>query len=80
LIEQFKQTFGVEEIDTTEVAQWAYGQHIWQPTPVNPVQILARQLSRALRQEYYIDAQGREVRRIIMCTLSKKMVPNSTFG
>jgi hypothetical protein len=63
LIEQYKQTFGVEEIDTTEVAQWAYGQHIWQPTPVNPVQILARQLSRALRQEYYIDPQGREVRK-----------------
>jgi hypothetical protein len=63
LIEEYKRTFGVEEIDATSVAAWAYSERRWQLVPSDPVQILARQLSRALRQEYYKDPQNREVRK-----------------
>jgi hypothetical protein len=62
LKDEFKRRFGVEEIDATTVAEWAYREKLWRPDPIDPIKILARQLSRALRQEYYVDPQGREVR------------------
>jgi hypothetical protein len=50
------------QLDATVVAQWAYKERLWRPDPIDPVRMLARQLSRAWRQEYYVDRQGREVR------------------
>lgn len=45
-----------------DVASWALGRNLWQPEPGALIRQLAEQLSRALRDEYYTDPQGRRVR------------------
>jgi hypothetical protein len=64
LLDEYQRTHpATDSIDPSEVADWAYREGKWKPSPVDPRQILRRQLSQALRQETYIDPQGREVRK-----------------
>ena len=44
------------------VAAWAIKHGLWKWVPINPEEILRRQLSRSLREEYIDDPQGRTVR------------------
>lgn len=63
LIDQYKRAHAVEEIDPSVAAEWAYSEGLWKRMPVDPVQILRREMTRALRGEYILDPQNREVRK-----------------
>ncbi len=53
-----------EEVDMNDVARWAKAQgRMPEPKPYDPVKQFAHELSVAAREEYYIDPQGREVRK-----------------
>ncbi len=45
-----------------EIARWSYRNKLWEPQEKNIVGQLARDLSRAMREECYTDPQGRRVR------------------
>lgn len=45
-----------------QVASWAIDEGLWEPARGTIVGQLADELARAMRDEYYIDPQGREVR------------------
>ena len=45
-----------------QIAVWAYNTGRWEPKPSNVIKQCAEDISRALREEYYTDPQGRAVR------------------
>jgi hypothetical protein len=45
-----------------QIATWAWDNALWRPQPSNMIARLAAELSDAMRQEYFVDAQGRTVR------------------
>jgi len=45
-----------------EIAAWAIDQNLWHPQPSDLVDQCADQIARAMKEEYYIDPQGRSVR------------------
>jgi len=45
-----------------QVASWAIDEGLWEPARGTVVGQLAEELARAMREEYYTDPQGREVR------------------
>jgi hypothetical protein len=45
-----------------QMARWAYRRKLWEPQEKNIIGQLARDLARALREEYYTDPKGRRVR------------------
>lgn len=47
---------------TRDMAQWAIANRLWAPKPSAIIDQCADQLSRAMREEYLTDAQGRRVR------------------
>ena len=47
---------------TKEIAAWAIQNRLWQPQPAAMIQQCADEFSRALREEYIKDPQGRKVR------------------
>jgi len=53
---------GAVPVTMHEVADWAIRQRHWQPQPSDLVSRCAEELSRALRNEYFTDPQGRRVR------------------
>ena len=52
-----------QDLDMRAVAEWAYATGRWEPPDYDPIKDCARALSRAAREEYYTDPQGREIRR-----------------
>lgn len=63
LYQQYEAETGAEELDMKKVAAWAIGKGLWKSPPYDPVKACAKALSRAAREEYYVDPQGREVRK-----------------
>jgi hypothetical protein len=65
LFEQYKAAHPGEgdEIKPHLVAPWAITQGLWKRPPMEAEEVLRRLLSRALRNEYIVDPQGREVRK-----------------
>ena len=47
---------------THEVAAWAVRKGLWRPRPADVISRCAAELADALRQEYFVDKQGRKVR------------------
>src|SRR5258706_13654937 len=47
---------------TRQIARWAINEGLWQPHPSAIVDRCAEELSRAMREEYITDPQGRRVR------------------
>jgi hypothetical protein len=45
-----------------DIARWAIKTGLWAPQPGSVIDQCAEELSRAMREEYYTDPQGREVR------------------
>src|SRR6267142_6052367 len=45
-----------------EMAAWAVHNNLWKPRPADVINQCAEQLSRAMREEYIVDPQGRSVR------------------
>lgn len=64
LLEKYRERFPEAElpIDPRRVAIWAYDEGLWVPKETAPQEILRRKLCRALRHQYTLDPQGREVR------------------
>ena len=50
------------EVEPDRVAAWAIRKGLWQYIPQSPQEVLRRRLSRALRDDYIEDPQGREIR------------------
>lgn len=63
IINQYLEETGEIRIDMHKVADWAILEGLWKSSPTNIRQQCARELSRAAREEYYTDPQGRRVRR-----------------
>ena len=59
-----------------EVADWAIRHGHWKPQPADMVSRCAEELSRALRNEYFTDPQGRRVRAKHAATIKENQ---STF-
>jgi hypothetical protein len=49
-------------VTAREIAAWAVQNGLWKPRPADVVNQCAEQLSRAMREEYIVDPQGRTVR------------------
>jgi hypothetical protein len=64
VLEKYHERFPDESlpIDPRRVAIWAYDEGLWVPKDTAPQEILRRKLCRALRHQYILDPQGREVR------------------
>lgn len=45
-----------------EIAHWAYSRGLWEPQAGDLISRCVDELSRAMREEYIVDAQGRSVR------------------
>ena len=67
--EQLQKIFSLYESDGNptpaslrEVAAWAIEKQLWQPRPIDVIDILAEDLGKALREEYRTDKKGRRYR------------------
>ena len=63
LINEYIEETSSTVIDMTKVAAWAIENKRWKPPRYDPLKICARELSRAAREEFYTDPQGRDVRK-----------------
>jgi hypothetical protein len=63
-IDQYVEETGEHTIDMRMVAAWAINNGLWEPQPEDKVKRLARDLSRAARQDYVPDDDGLPVRRL----------------
>jgi hypothetical protein len=45
-----------------QIARWAFDNKLWEPHPSTVLDQFARELGRAMREQYIIDPQGRSVR------------------
>jgi hypothetical protein len=65
LIEQYKKAHPNEdqaEFTPHLIAEWAVKKGLWKRPPMSPEEVLRREISRHLHDEYFTDPQGREVR------------------
>ena len=63
IINDYVDVTGADVIDMNKVAQYAISEGLWKPPKYDPYKTCARELSRAAREEFYADPQGREVRK-----------------
>ncbi len=62
LVDQYRSTGSQWPAATRDIAAWAIDQGLWQPYPETIVRQCAEHLSRAMREDYITDPQGRNVR------------------
>ena len=64
LVDKYKAAHPDEDsaIHPELVANWAIDEGLWDRPPLDPKEALRRQIRNALREEYTVDPQGREVR------------------
>jgi hypothetical protein len=64
LVERYKETHPDDgaAVHPERVAEWAIDEGLWKRPPMDPREVLRRQIRSALREEYIVDDQGREVR------------------
>lgn len=62
IIRHFRETKKNRPATAIEIADWALNNGLWRPHPVDLRKQLAEELSRAMRDEYFTDPQGRRVR------------------
>lgn len=66
IIEQYHKAHPDEDVAEAVpdlIAEWAYKKGLWNRPPADPVTLLQRDISRYLRNSYFEDPQGREVRK-----------------
>ncbi len=66
LVEQYKKAHPEEAEDPIEpfkVASWAYRNGLWKRPPIDPEEILRKEIARALGNEFIVDPKGRDVRK-----------------
>jgi hypothetical protein len=61
-VERYKLETGQTEVSSREVAKWMIAKGDWKQHPREPERLCARDISRALGEEYITDPQGRRVR------------------
>ena len=59
---EYMRETGTTEATSREIAMWAITNHFWEPQPAALVKQCAEEISRAMREEYTTDEQGRRVR------------------
>lgn len=59
---EFYSATGVEKATSREIAAWAIRNGLWEAQPAALVKQCAEELSKAMRDEYMTDLQGRRVR------------------
>lgn len=59
----YRKKHKVSSFNTTDVAAWAVREKLYEPEPRSTIKILSKELSEALREEYFTDPQGRRVRK-----------------
>ena len=64
VVHEYMRENKVDTVELEQVAEWAVRTGRYQRQPLNIVQQCKRELSQALRVEYYKDPQGREVRKM----------------
>lgn len=62
IVNDYRDAGGDWPATTEAIAAWAIRQERWQPHPRQAIRQCSRDISRALREEYFTDAQGRRVR------------------
>lgn len=62
IADRYMKEYGVEYINPRDVADWAIRRGLWQPERSALIRQFTEILSRALREEYITDPQGRRVR------------------
>ena len=62
IVRKYKDAGGTWPATSREIALWAIENKLWAPQPAAVVGQCADQLSRAMRDEYIVDPQGRKVR------------------
>jgi hypothetical protein len=62
LANRFMRETGRTEFTTRELARWAIENGLWKPQPDMLIRKCAEEFSRAMREEYLKDPQGRRVR------------------
>jgi hypothetical protein len=71
LADRFMREVGRTEMTAREMALWAIRNNYWQPQPSVLVRQCAHEFSRAMREDYVTDPQGRRVRVKHVATLSR---------
>jgi hypothetical protein len=62
IVEKYRKARQPWPATSRQIADWARRKRLWQPQEKNIIGQLARDISRAMREEYYTDPQGRRVR------------------
>ena len=62
IVREYRESGHLWPASMRQVAAWAIDKGLWEPARGTIVGQLAGELARALREEYFIDPQGREVR------------------
>jgi hypothetical protein len=62
-MDAYRHAHGDKPFRTIEAASWAYRRGLVAPRPFDAIKMLAKEMSRAAREEYYEDPQGRRVRK-----------------
>src|SRR2546426_1442984 len=62
IVEQYRSTGDEWPASRRQIARWAMDNHLWEPHPSTMLDQFARELGRAMREEYITDPQGRRVR------------------
>ncbi len=62
IVSEYRRSGGEWPATTDDMASWAIRNGRWEPTRKQAIRQCAREISRALREEYYTDSKGRRVR------------------
>ncbi len=71
LANQYMAESGMTEFTARDLARWAIEKKRWAPQPGALLKQCADEFSRAMREEYFTDAQGRRVRLKHVATLDR---------
>jgi hypothetical protein len=73
---------GITTATAREIGAWAIRNRLWEPQPAALIRQCAEELSRAMREEYVTDPQGRRVRAKLPNPVGFRLVlgPKKTCG
>jgi hypothetical protein len=74
LVEEYRRAHGASSVNLREVAAWAIRAGKWEMRRTSAVNLLVRDLSQSMREQYFTDPQGRRVRKKHAQKLPKQMV------
>lgn len=63
IVQKYRDAGQTWPTDKRTIAAWAYAEGLWKPARKSVIDELAKDLGRAMREEYITDPQGRSVRR-----------------